>query len=228
VAAIRENFEELRQQAGHEPHSSHNEPATSAARYGDFANATIVRVMPSMPSDPGHAKACGCALRVGAAGTQPTDFGTESMRPHAHCSPACCHASLVRWHPKCKRLEAAEYLLPCCGAALTGPCSIELDRLTVGLSAFDDLSLLPSAFAYVVAPSVVKSIHRRNADFEVLALRTGRGVGSGAGRAAGSITNSDSEGIARGGDEDARLAAAWQAAEALRQRQAQKCDYCVP
>ena len=73
----------------------------------------------------------------------------------------------------------------------------------------------------------MNSIHRRNADFEVLALRTGRGVSSGAGRATRSVTNSDSEGIARGGDEDAQLAAAWQAAEALRHRQAQKCDCFV-
>ena len=67
--------------------------------------------------------------------------------------------------------------------------------------------------------------NRRNADFEVLALRTGRGVSSsGTGRAACSAAHSDSDGAARGGDDrDARLAAAWQAAKALRQRQAQRC-----
>ena len=66
----------------------------------------------------------------------------------------------------------------------------------------------------------------RNADFEVLASRTARGV-SGAGRAAGSAAGSDGDGDVRGVDADARLAAAWQAAEALRQRQAEKCASCL-
>ena len=41
VAAIRENFEELRQQAEHEPHPSHSQPATSAARCGTFFHSFI-------------------------------------------------------------------------------------------------------------------------------------------------------------------------------------------